>query len=55
MQREKASAGVELPELVDDGLPPHAAPSRARTAIATTAADVAAGRRMTRVLSFIVS
>jgi hypothetical protein len=52
----------EPPELVDDGLPLHAAASRARAAVAMTAAAVrAAGgharrrRHMTRVLWFIMS
>jgi hypothetical protein len=51
----------EPPELVDDGLPLHAADSRARAAVAMMAAAVRAaggharrGRRMTRVLLFIV-
>jgi hypothetical protein len=47
----------EPPEPVDDGLPPHAAASRARAAVAMAATVRAAGsraRRMTRVLSFIM-
>jgi hypothetical protein len=47
----------EPPEPVDDGLPPHAAASRARAAVAAMAAAIRAaggrarrGRRMTRVL-----
>jgi hypothetical protein len=48
-------------EPVDDGLPPHAAASRTRAAVATIAAAVRAaggcarrGRRVTRVLRFIL-
>jgi hypothetical protein len=48
-------------EPVDDGLPPHAAASRARAAVAMMAAAVRAaggrarrGRRVTRVLWFIM-
>jgi hypothetical protein len=64
MQREKASAWafVDPPafddpaEPVDDGLPPHAAISRARTAMATmvraVGGDASRGLRLT--LSFIV-
>jgi len=51
----------EPPEPVDDGLPLHAAASRTRAAVAMRAAAVRAvggharrGRRMTRVLSFIM-
>jgi hypothetical protein len=48
----------EPPEPVDDGLPLHAAASRARAAVAMMAAAARAGRgharRMTRVLSFIM-
>src|SRR5689334_15740924 len=66
MQCEKPTADVVLadppaagapPEPVDDGLPPHAAASRARIAVAMRTATVRAGRRgrrMTRVMSFIV-
>jgi hypothetical protein len=74
MQWEKATASElaaweltgppafdEPPEPEDDGLPPHAAASRARTVAAVMAAAVRAiggrarhGRRMTRVLSFIM-
>src|SRR5690348_2165573 len=67
MQCEKPTADVVLagqaaagapPGPVDDGLPPHAAASRARTAVAMTPATVRAGRRgrrMTRGLSFMLS
>ena len=51
----------EPPEPVDDGLPPHAAVSRTRTAVAMMPAAVRAaggrarrGRRMTRLLWFIM-
>jgi hypothetical protein len=54
-------AFVEPPEPVDDGLLLHAAASRTRAAVAMTAAAVRAasgharrGRRMTRVLWFIM-
>src|SRR5690348_9056552 len=66
MQCEKPTADVVLadppaagapPEPVDDGLPPHAAASPARMAVAMTPATVRTGRRgrrMTRAMSFIV-
>jgi hypothetical protein len=54
-------AFAEPPEPVDDGLLLHAAASRARAAVAMVAAAVRAvrgdarrGRRMTRVLSFMM-
>ena len=69
MQRAKAScwefvdppAFDELPGPVDDGLPPHAAVSRARPAVAMMAAALRAvrgharrGRRVTRLLWLIM-